>query len=643
MQSMLEAGTLPVESIVPLAGREGWRPVPRMHKWFARRFTTVLRALLVAAAIPEDASFGEHFSSAENLWCGRTILDPFCGAGTITREARRLGATAIGVDVDPVACAIAEFEAAIPPMATLVEVLDHLKIAVGAKLDPFYRVFVPGEGTCRVLHWFWVQTVECPACGFAYEAHPSYVLGVNRTSGLRWAFCRTCHSVHQISLGDQMLACSVCGTMTIVDVGTERSGRAACPECHRGTLLSEAAGTSGGPKWRVFAAEAIVPRVSRRAPERVFVSAGPEAAALYEGARRCLADLEARSAGIPDDTIPGMMADNRLRLYGYRRWRDLFNARQLLHLALLLEEIESLPEPERGFMALAFSNHLGSNCMLTNYATAWRRLSPLFSVRGWRHVPRPVEINPWLDGIGRGTFPNAVRQVLKAAERERNPTLPIQTGGFIPIARGAGTVHIKCADARSLGFLSDGSVDLVMTDPPYLNIINYSELAGFYRPWMHRLGLVGNDAIAGRSLATADIDAFRIGLAEVFRETLRVLRPHGLLVFTFQHHRAETWGALAGALQEAGFRTLQVFPVPGNSPAGLHQRKRSLRWDVVVVCAPADQRRPIPALADATAAAVHAAGWTARLARHGFGNMDREVFETACRTLAAANRPFADG
>ena len=64
--------------------------------------------------------------------------------------------------------------------------------------------------------------------------------------------------------------------------------------------------------------------------------------------------------------------------------------------------IESFDEPERLALSMAYSNHLTTNCMLTSYAAGWRRLTPLFSVRAFRHVPRPVELNPWMDGSGRG-------------------------------------------------------------------------------------------------------------------------------------------------------------------------------------------------------------------------------------------------
>lgn len=38
-----------------------------------------------------------------------------------------------------------------------------------------------------------------------------------------------------------------------------------------------------------------------------------------------------------------------------------------------------------------------------------------------------------------------------------------------------GQDKIVCADARDLSFLADGSVDLILTHPPYLNIIRYSD------------------------------------------------------------------------------------------------------------------------------------------------------------------------
>jgi site-specific DNA-adenine methylase len=42
---------------------------------------------------------------------GDTVFDPFCGSGTVTTEAVRLGRHAIGFDINPLALFIAEVKA----------------------------------------------------------------------------------------------------------------------------------------------------------------------------------------------------------------------------------------------------------------------------------------------------------------------------------------------------------------------------------------------------------------------------------------------------------------------------------------------------------------------------------------------------
>ncbi|HUH01545.1 MAG TPA: DNA methyltransferase [Kofleriaceae bacterium] len=60
------------------------------HTYPARMHPTTARALLGVVAGPD-----------------RVLLDPFCGSGTVLVEARRQGARAIGVDLNPLAIAIA--------------------------------------------------------------------------------------------------------------------------------------------------------------------------------------------------------------------------------------------------------------------------------------------------------------------------------------------------------------------------------------------------------------------------------------------------------------------------------------------------------------------------------------------------------
>jgi adenine-specific DNA methylase len=657
--TILEEGRLPVEELASLAVREGWRPRPEYgaHRWFARRFGSAVRAILTGAALPVDGEFWDAYYAGTD-WTGRTVLDPFVGGGTSVAEARRLGARVIGVDVDPVACAITGWQLAAATTPDLRPALNQLQVRVGEALAPYYRTTSPGH-ECDVLHFFWVQQVTCRECGIVAEAHPHYQLA-HQAEGMRqWAFCRHCHAIQDLPRTSDELWCARCCATTRVAEGVVRYGRFTCPCCRQRERLIDSAARLGRPQWRLFALEVLEPAEGRRrlSPRRTLLRATDTDRANFAAAATAL-----RQRTRPDGTVPWIperripteqRADDRVLRYGYERYRDLFNSRQLLHLSCLAEAIADLDGGARDAMALAFSDHLTTNCMLTQYAFGWRRLAPLFSVRAYRHVVRPVELNPWLDRIGRGTFPNAVRQVQRAADAARAPREPTLDGGFRPApgraeSRSPSQAEIVVADARRLHFIADASVDFVLTDPPYFDNIPYAELSDFFRPWLQQFGLVRSEGALRvtplDNLAALDRDErtatrFAQELAVCMREVRRVLAPAGKLAFTYQHSTAAGWQALASALNDAGFRVVQIFPLLGDRTAGLHARAGTIRWDAVFLAAPSEryERRRSLEVSEAAKVAAdrHWRRWYDRLADLPFREPDRLNLRRACLVAAA--------
>jgi adenine-specific DNA methylase len=360
---------------------------------------------------------------------------------------------------------------------------------------------------------------------------------------------------------------------------------------------------------------------------------------------------------IPARPIPReARADDRLLQYGYTRYSDLFNVRQLLHLSFLAQEISGLQDPIREAMALAFSDHLTTNCMMTHYAFGWRRLAPLFSIRAFRHVSRPVEINPWLDGTGRGTFPNAVRQVQRAINWARahkyahNGEVMCPSQSSRPEHPESPSVSILQRDSRNLEFLDDSTIDLVLTDPPYFDNIAYSELSDFYVPWLQQFGLIPPDGempygskqnLAAKARDGAAASKFQSSLRECFCEICRVLRPNGRLVFTYQHQTADGWHALASALIGTGLQPVQLFPMLGDSTSSLHKHRGSIGWDAVFVFVKSDSHEMLtPVLSDTAllSAQLHFKEWACRLINSktcNFGPADQRNFYRACLVAGA--------
>jgi putative DNA methylase len=651
-----------VADLARLSEREGWRPRPiyQAHRWFARRFGSAFRGLLVAAALPADGDFWAAYYGDID-YAGRTVLDPFVGGGTSVVESLRLGASVVGVDIDPVACAITRFETRAGATPDLRPLLSELKRQVGRRLARYYRTLTPEGDERDVLHYFWVQVVECRHCGARVEAHPHYQLAFEANGTRQWAFCPGCHGVQELDRKATSLDCRICKLAAPIFQGTADRGVLTCSRCQQSERLIEVASRTGKPpEWHLFATEVLEPTEGTRPvplSRRRFLPATNHDRRVFAIASRAYERrvAAAASAWVPNQAIPRAgRSDGRLISYGYTHYRELFNPRQLLHLSCLVEAISEFDTPAREALGLAFSDHLATSCMMTYYAFGWRRLAPLFALRAYRHVTRPVEINPWADGTGRGTFPNAVRQVQRAAAFARAPLEPRLRGGFVPTppmpAANGEAARIIQANSSRLVAVGDESVDLVLSDPPYFDNVAYSELADFYRPWlqllgltpggpMARLGLRENLAAKGRGEA-AEAQFQRI-LCDCFREVARVLKPRGRFVFTFQHRCGRAWHALATALGQAGLRPVQVLPLLGNSRAGLHVHDGTAAWDAVLVARPGGRKLTgLPRLSPAglAAARAHSDGWAGRLVRPkrlNFGRADRLNFFRACLVAGA--------
>lgn len=387
----------------------------------------------------------------------------------------------------------------------------------------------------------------------------------------------------------------------------------------------------------------------RRVPMagRTFLAATPSDRERVAAAERQLAQLE-HPLPLRDEVPVDDRSDDRLVRYGYRRYRELFNARQLLHVQRLAAALERLaPGAARDALSLAFSDHLVTNCMLTCYAFGWRRLVPLFAVRAYRHIPRPVEINPWLDGIGRGTFPNAVRQVQRAVSALASPRELTLEGVDRPVSAPApGRGQVLHTSASDLSELADGSVDFVLTDPPYLDNIDYSELADFYAPWLRALGLADTggptraDSLAAAGRDQVQADAFAVALGAAFCEVVRVLRVGARVAFTFRHSTDTGWEALGRAVAQAPtLRCVQVFPLLAEGTNELHTHAGSAVWDAVFVLerCPDGEAAPTADAAAYAAAERHAAVWSERLGAAqpvAFRDADTMAFARACRVAA---------
>ena len=228
---------------------------------------------------------------------------------------------------------------------------------------------------------------------------------------------------------------------------------------------------------------------------------------------------------VPDDGIPSGDETNRLHRWGYARYRDMFNPRQLLGLESSCRLISgSGDERIRRALATNLSDLLRYQNMLCRYDTMALKSLDIFSVHGFPVGLVQCESN--LLGIaggagtnvGSGGWSNIIAKYAKAKrycrapyEFRRNGTrnvrVPIEGERIGEKLHGKRReVVIRCASATEIE-LAPGSLDGVFTDPPYFGNVQYGRADGFLlrlAPSARRAGSGGLRAIVQPVAARID-------------------------------------------------------------------------------------------------------------------------------------------
>jgi len=313
--------------------------------------------------------------------------------------------------------------------------------------------------------------------------------------------------------------------------------------------------------------------------------------------------------------MPGFNTQQVLN-YGYRYWDEMFNQRQLLALSTLAGGIQQLPAcAERDVLMVLFSGVLEFNNMFASYkGEGTGAVRHMFAHHILKPERTPIEANLWGTSKSSGSFSTLFEsRILRAVQYKDAPfetMVSRQNGkqagrkvyGLSPkiAARVAnsfpngglaqGTVYLSCGSSASTD-LPDGSVDLVVTDPPFFDNVHYSELADFFYVWQRMYfdepcSTSNPTTRHTEEVQDGDAASFASKLGSVFRECHRVLKDDGLLVFSYHHSRQEGWSAVADAVLGSGFTFVQAQPVKSEMAGAMpkSQAKSPINLDVLLVC-----------------------------------------------------------
>ncbi len=638
----------PIVEVSQVAEQESWRkeinrPIYHIHKWWATRLGSVFRAITLSGLSPADADIWKGFYD-RHRFSGKIVLDPFMGSGTTLGEAIKLGAKAIGCDINPVSSFLVRQAFTHVSETQLRETFRQLESTIAPEIRHFYQTRDPRSGEMiPVLYFFWVKTVTTPN-GDTVPLLSSYVFSQDaypKRKPKAQIVCPHCWGVIENRYDVTDLECPHCIRRFNPQKGPASGQYVATKVGNRYRIKDLLAADGAPPTHRLYAMLALRPD-----GEKVYLPARDEDLALFAEAE---SRLKTEVLPLPTLAVRSGHNTDQARGYNYTHWRDFFNARQQLCLGLLLRAIlEIKDEVIQDQMLCLFSSTLEFNNLFCSFkGEGTGAVRHMFSNHILKPERTPLENSVWGTDKSSGTFSTLFESRLIPAKRylqqpfeiafeddllgQRTRTRKIVVSDPIQVQHVASWNELNATD-RALMILNgdssrlpipDASVDAVITDPPYFDFVHYSELSDFFfawlspvlrsrYPWFNR-----PDSSDKGEVQHKDPRVFASQLASVFSECYRVLKDDGVLAFSFHHSRAEGWAAIYEAITSAGLSVVAAHPVHAELRAASPKNaaKDPISLDAILVCkkrpsvsaSPFDQRAVIDRAATRTSA-LQAAG-----------------------------------
>lgn len=665
---------LPLEAINREASREKsirhGHP-STLHLWWARRPLAACRAVIFASLVDDPSSHPEKFPTEEAqdnerqrlfrlieqlvkwesvndervLKVARdeilkstggnppSILDPFCGGGSIPLEAQRLGLEARASDLNPVAVLITKTLVEIPPKFAgrppvnpkARKKLDHTrgwKLAVGLaedvryygewmqveaqkKIGQYYpKAKLPIESGTKeapIIAWIWTRTVKCPnpACGGFMPLARSFWLSKKRDQ--KWW-------VEPIIHRDRQTVSFEVKTGHGEPIpGTKQRGKTSCILCGSqnitdAVLRSQA--TEHGIRVQLMA----------------IVADGPKGRLFLSPDDRTTPIVAAPPAEWLEQPLPLISRWFSPPAYGLTKYSQLFSARQLTALTTFSELIISAKNETMKHAKVAGLD----DCAADEYATAvatylafgvnrctnyWSSFAPWggdFIVQTFGRQALPMvwdfaEANPFSESTG--NWLGAIDWICKCLEIAVHPTC---------------NSTVKQLDATAA--LNGAQDPVVITDPPYYDNIGYSDLSDYFYLWLrHTVGKFYPDLFStlltpkAQELVAASYrfagdktkakNFFEQGLGKAFSRIREVQNRKFPLTLYYAFKQADEideerdsnsgsaiastgWETMLEGLLKAGFRITGTWPMRTERDQGLKTGTNVLASSIVLVCHP---------------------------------------------------------
>ena len=599
-QAAIESASVEMLEVFDLVSNEAKReksavpPINKLVYYWTRKPLIVGRAVALACTLenPEDVKellelnkdsraykWSPNKTKYEEL-LGRNpsqiqVLDPFAGAGNLAFPSVELGLSVTCSDYNPLAYIIERGALEFPSLYghTLAKEFEDAANCIISDVEKEVGQFYKP----RHLAYLWVWCIRCNHCGQRVPLLNQMYLSVKNSIGLQFTPTQ-----------DKNFTVNIIRNMSKKEGRsfTQRYGKAQCISCSNAIKYDTMTKDITKNKDKEMIAIQIQ-KSNGRGRDYILPTTNDKeqyyaAKQFFETNQNCIIQSIPR-----EEILAHHRKRNTLWIYGIYKWDEFYSDRQKLVLSTLVKKINShcdkiSDSPHISALRIYLSFLIARLVDSYSYGVRWHTsrdmVGPTLSLRQPSTVFNRAEINPF-EKVG-GSLRNNIHNIIKGIEfcaRLKDST-------------------ISCK-RESVTVPSDKQYDVIITDPPYRDDVQYGELSEFFYLWMR--SVIHDDTLPARAPLEEDFceswgrfgdkqlasEFFEKGLRASFVSINQKLKDDGILAVFFAHSSIQAWNQLLMSLRAGSFRVVSSYALHTEMTTNLLARnKASFMSSIVVVC-----------------------------------------------------------
>ena len=240
-----------------------------------------------------------------------------------------------------------------------------------------------------------------------------------------------------------------------------------------------------------------------------------------------------------------------------RQVKDLYSKRNLTALSKLKDIISRIEDEKiKSILEFSFTSIL-FNCSLMSRYRSYENTSIKM---GTFYIPPVIKDN------------NVLKSFLSKVDKINKGNNQLYKD------RDLGSVKIYNNSASNLKSIEDNSVDYIYTDPPYGDILSYSELNIVWESWLGNLTDNAEEMIISKEVGKTEDFYFEL-FEDFLEEASRVLKPEKKMTLIFHHPKIEYWKRIQESFLCSNFEPIKTSSpirlVSGNKTSSQHVTKKN--------------------------------------------------------------------